>query len=358
MSIRDVFDFIYQTISDDSVDRFMKIEFKKEIMRGFGRLVVLDPESSARILLKYFPNDVELFLSKMDSSPDLQYSLLRSIYHLSLTEEFDVIARLDSNSSLNEKYIHLLCEYDPKGVYLHLLGHPEYDLNAVLNLCRERRIRDAYAYLLEQSGDLISALKINLDNLFEQLEKCRKLGGDESELWRLLRVAADLCERSSQRKDTCSLQCWSDVLSRIVSLQLGLEDKSEGWYNDLLVRMVREFVGYMNVYVSMENILRCVFSTGPGLKFKPYREVIEHMLSSFGQDWGILRTALKCFESDVRVAHRALRDLESGARVVNPLNCVCCGGVLGLGSGVLVYECSHCVHSSCLEDRCPACVLD
>jgi hypothetical protein len=362
-SIRDVFDFIYQTIPDDSIDRSIKVEFKKEVMRGFGKLIQLDSDSSAKILLKFFSNDIELFLSKLEAYPEYQYSLLKSLYHLVLVEEFDGMTKLESNAKLNETYISLLCKYDPKSVYSHLIGHPEYDVAVLLRVCRENGIRDAYAYLLERSGDFASALKLNLENLFQQLEACRVIGHDdpsnEAELWRLLRVAADLCERSSQRKDAAALQSWNEVLSRIVGLQLSLQDKrdSEEWFYSLLVRVVRDFVGYMSIYVSMDNILRCMFSTGAGLKFKPYRDVIEHMLSSFSFDSSILRTARRCFESDVSESYSSLVRLGSGALCVSEMNCVGCGNVLGVSARLFVHSgCGHVYHLECLKgSRCAGC---
>ena len=61
---------------------------------------------------------------------------------------------LELTEQMNELYISLLCTYNPVGVYPYLISHADYRLDYCLKLCRDHKITDAEAFLLERTGDV------------------------------------------------------------------------------------------------------------------------------------------------------------------------------------------------------------
>jgi hypothetical protein len=365
-SLRDVFEFIGQLLLED-YSRTIKAECRREVLNNFRFLVDIDLQAAARLISKFFPSDAETLVGKLDSVPDTQFMFLRSVYLYSSMGDSDISFTVERNRRLHETYISMLCKYAPHEVYSHLVENQNYELTTVMQQCKNLKIKDAYAFLLERTGDLAGALQINLDNLCAHLEKCETIeaesGNEEKEALRLLRVAAELCQRASKRKEASSHSLWNQVLIALVKMQLRYQKiSSQTLFYKLLVRCVREFVESMSVHIPIDVILKSIFASGSGLQYRQYKDVIDQILFSFSCDVSILSQAEKCIISDLYESTYQKVSLQSSAVSVANLTCRHCQTSIDLNEAadpsarISIFRCGHVYHSRCLaKNKCPIC---
>lgn len=75
---------------------------------------------------------------------------------------------------MDRLYVELLADNAPDRVFHFLSSHENaYDVEASLKLCRDRKIPDAQAFLLEQLGDGVGALKLILQTLSDRFDALR-----------------------------------------------------------------------------------------------------------------------------------------------------------------------------------------
>ena len=79
--------------------------------------------------------------------------------------------------SLYQLYVELLCRFDPASILGFLKEHDGYSLDNCLNICKEKDVIDATAYLLERTGNIEDALKMLLKFLRVCLTKLLSLDG-------------------------------------------------------------------------------------------------------------------------------------------------------------------------------------
>eukprot|EP00475_Leptophrys_vorax_P008159 TRINITY_DN15245_c1_g1_i1.p1 TRINITY_DN15245_c1_g1~~TRINITY_DN15245_c1_g1_i1.p1 ORF type:complete len:688 (-),score=162.06 TRINITY_DN15245_c1_g1_i1:1097-3139(-) len=366
-SLRDIFEFVGQILQEDAHSRGIKSECRREFLSNFKFFVDLDLQASARMVSRYFPADAETLVSKLDSFPESQFMFLRSLLVLSTAGESELSFTSEKNRKLHEKYISMLCKFAPQEVYSHLVENENYELTTVMQLCKVLNIRDAFAFLLERTGDLAGALDVNLDNLCSHLEKCESMeienGEEEKEALRLLKVASDLCQRASRRKEESAPLLWNQVLVTLVKLQLRHQKTpSNSLFYNLLVRSVREFVESMSGFIPIEKILKSIFDSGSGLQYRQYKDVIDQILFSFSCDVAILTQAKKCVVSDLYESTFKKVSLQSSAVSVGNLTCRVCQRPIDLSEAVdpksviSIFRCNHVFHGRCLvRNKCPIC---
>ena len=90
---------------------------------------------------------------------------------LLFVQSSEMTTGLELTEQMNELYISLLCTYNPVGVYPYLIAATDYRLDFCLKLCREHKITDAEAFLLERTGDVKGALSLMLSEIDGQIGK-------------------------------------------------------------------------------------------------------------------------------------------------------------------------------------------
>ncbi|KAG2174198.1 hypothetical protein INT43_004219 [Umbelopsis isabellina] len=128
----------------------------------------------------------------------------------------------DVDAKLHERYVDLMCRFDPSGVYnyLNTTLDVNYNLTAVLASCEKYGVLDAAVWIMEKSGDTKGALTKVLDIVREQIAILIKVVKEHQQQsirasWTLndeniindslvrirgvLRVGTHLCENSSRK---------------------------------------------------------------------------------------------------------------------------------------------------------------
>jgi len=150
-----------------------------------------DARNTAKVLLLLFNStdrnciDGALFqLGGNQQSEDqaTQFALLDALLvahneQQSAAEKNDLVETVPSllSPELEALYVELLAVHAPERMYAYLSSHEGgYSIERCLELCREHGIADATAYLLEQTGDSVGALKLMLGTLRDRFEDLRR----------------------------------------------------------------------------------------------------------------------------------------------------------------------------------------
>ncbi|CAG8700145.1 4662_t:CDS:2, partial [Acaulospora morrowiae] len=233
----DVFDCIRGLLSPHSkLTEKQRMEVSETVMTRIEEIVDVDGEQTASIIKTFFDGDHQTVIDNLSSSPARLFTYLRGllepsqddvrggelIMRVQTVEEQISMAesRLESFPEIHERYIDLMCKFDPTGVYHYLQTHRgSYRLDYVLPICESSGIVDAVVWLLEKSGNSMGALDKILDIVQEKrqdilvlVEEKKNSKNDrwtliektkiETSLMKLkgvLKIGILLCENSCQR---------------------------------------------------------------------------------------------------------------------------------------------------------------
>jgi hypothetical protein len=360
-----------------------------------------------------------------------------------------------------------LCQFEPRLVLKFLESYENYRLEHCLKLCQEYGITDAAIFLLERVGDVASALGLVLVEVDARMLDFKSAIMASSSLaaqvsnnndkWldipqvasfkSALAAAVTLCQRNTLRLDQQeSESLWFRVLDRIVeplrefivashidkkssrtrprrsrrkhaNVELSRDqtgttqwkantDLKGNCVRRVLVWMMGDVIDGMMGYVPLRVIMDKILAEHGNHPFGDFRATILNMLSAYGYERAILRTAKQLIEDDTFYNVGALR--RGYAHAYAPITSTCCicglklddvntpgrssntGEVINgthteglMGESVPkssastkmaidalhIYYCGHAAHTACMdtagnlkdEDRgltgCPVCTL-
>ncbi|XP_024531344.1 vacuolar protein sorting-associated protein 8 homolog [Selaginella moellendorffii] len=314
--------------------------------------------------------------------------------------------RLEVTDDMVEEYIELMCELEPSGVLNFLQGHENYRLEQCLKLCQKYGVKDGAAFLLEQAGDVGSALTLilgDLSKLFHELDAAVAIMctasstgtniPEEQALHSVKNAAVSLCQRNTFRLDPQEAESlWFHLLDRFIhpldALNSSKHNKavkpadtgSSSRYEwqvfqvigaaSVLRKMLSKFAGDivtgMIGHVPVQVILNKIVSDHGNHELGDFKNTILEMLSAYGYELAILGTARRILETDM---FHDIQTLKRGrSRGLSPLTASCsvCSHTFvedqSARKGVQIFSCGHLVHLSCMEDansksnRCPVCM--
>ena len=163
-----------------------------------------------------------------------------------------------------ELYIDLICQFESGKLVQILqttLSDYTFRVEESLRICRERRVWDGAAYILEKSGQIEAAFTLNLEKLTALIKEMRKKieNGDENEFNACrsnvntnLKVIVQFCQRNNQTlEDTVKEKIWfslfDEIMQSIRSLVFNSNNDSIGVkLEETIVRqrleIIREFL--------------------------------------------------------------------------------------------------------------------
>ncbi|CAG8720712.1 19773_t:CDS:2, partial [Racocetra fulgida] len=215
-----------------------KLEVLEIIMTHIDEIVDIDGEQTASIIKLYFDGDHKTVILNLELSPARLFTYLRGLLEPSqddviigeraripMVEEQVISTESLSDPSIitpdiHERYISLMCKFDPTGVYHYLQTHQgSYRLEKVLPICESAGIVDAVVWILEKSGNAMGALdkilEIVQDKRLDILALVEEKKNSKSDRWTLmektkietslmklkgvLKIGILLCENSCRR---------------------------------------------------------------------------------------------------------------------------------------------------------------
>lgn len=352
---------------------------EEAVLTHAGALMDTDGYAFAVLILGQFPTlnnkVIQRFLSMGKPGAKLEFHYLRHLLSGStnksdLGEEADVVKELLDRSKLRiaddpavqERFVRLLCEYEPSGVFPYLESHDSYKVDACLKLCKEFNITDAEAYLLERTGDVTGALTLILQSLEQKLKILKPalrgynasvassasssgdlLGGGSSgvaagstgvrnqitdsiiesvpegrDAMQSVEVALTMCQRNSLRnRDEQAEKLWFTLLDKLLRIQNAVKRSvtaktttarittrtggsgAQTAFQVALNEMIRFILERMASSVSLKSILFKITNEHGKGEFGDFRPTIFGMLDTYNYEQNIYQTANGLISTDL-----------------------------------------------------------
>ncbi|KAG0190180.1 Vacuolar protein sorting-associated protein 8 [Apophysomyces sp. BC1034] len=166
------------------------------------------------------------------------------------------------SAAIQERYIELMCRFDPSGVYnfFNTKLDGNVNLDTILKSCEENGVMDAVVWIMEKSGDTKGALEKMLEVAKEKmttiLAVIRDRGQPDESLWTfekqnaisscliglkgVLRVGTQLCEKSSQMAMTTYTTELDTEQQQEVAVDEDGDDDDGNNHNNMLLKETHE----------------------------------------------------------------------------------------------------------------------
>ena len=314
------------------------------LIQRLPELIKLDSVNTAHLVAEIFAEDIDMILSTIKGidSGRAEYNFLNAVISGDLAK-IDVVSaqELAANLTINHhhKYLSLMVKFEPDVVYQYLSSNRNYQLDDALKLCKERRITDASAYLLERMGDVSGALQLMLQALDTRMITLKKIlqengpnglpyrtkgvtkpksGSYRNEtaekeivgVKQILVAVLDLCERN--KNDHLILEnergplLWFHVLDRLVHSKSLLRVSKESTehhsitissvLSELLLLTMQRMISNVSLFDLMHKITRDYAGSDLG----EFREMLVSMLKTYSSELDICSNAVDVMLYDIR----------------------------------------------------------
>ncbi|CAK4068105.1 unnamed protein product [Aphanomyces euteiches] len=373
--IRNEKDKVSDSDADATTETTIQSEtIEKGLVNHAGGLMDVDATAFVVLILESFVLLNNRIIQKFVSvggklGAKWEYSYLRQILGSAVEgEDVDMIKdlteknglRMADDPAVQERYIRLLCEFEPTQVFPYLANHQAYRVDSCLKLCKEYSITDAEAYLLERTGDVTGALSLILASLEKKIGLLRPaLRGfnvnpelqssstmqyessilqslnEGKEVKSTLDVAIAMCERHSARHhDDQSEKLWFTLLDACLKVQntvkKQMQSKTKGKtstrgaqtvFQIAVNEMIAMILERMSSCVSLQSILFKITNEHGNEEFGDFRPTIFGMLDTYNYEHNIYKTANGMIRTDLHDQVMVLRRAQ--AKCIAPASIVC-----------------------------------
>ena len=342
-----VFNFIYHIMEGQFSD-VDKTKIRETCVNNIDKLVAINNDESATLILKVFREDLEKIVLLLDDNPRALYALLQCVFDISkIADEAETI-----NSEIHHVYIKLMSRYNPEFVCSYLKVADGYTTDYVLELCLIANLKDAAAYLYEKRGDLEDAFKLYYDALSDVVSSKEMVFVEET-----LKKVVNFCQRNSHK---LSLNDKESYWFSLIDLLLGFGDSAE------CIALQELLVDNMLGFVSSSKVLDRLIKSSSNKMFKTYgdiKRVIGNMLDTLMYEDILLNSTQRIVQNDIFTSLRKDRyEFLKGSYISNNKCVVCLEPIISGEETFFIFPCSHLAHTHCVEHMrfkyCMMCELD
>ncbi|OQS02659.1 vacuolar protein sorting-associated protein 8 [Thraustotheca clavata] len=367
--------------SNSDVAKARQADIEQGIINHCGGLLEVDPHEFVVLILENFASLNVKIIQKFVSvggktGAKWEFTYLRQILTSAEGEDSDVIRdllerektvlQMAEDPAVQERFIRLLCEFEPSQVFPYLAAHDSYKVETCLKLCKEFKITDAEAYLLERTGDVNGALTIILTSMEKQLKVLKPaLRGfnlntadtsasgwqqesiiesvqEGKEVMKTLDVAIAMCQRNSARHhDDQSEKLWFTLLDMCLKVQnlakKSMQSKTKSRtstrgaqtvFQVAVNELIRIILERMSSCVSLQAILFKITNEHGKDEFGDFRPTIFGMLDTYNYEHNIYQTANALIRTDLHDQVMVLRRAQAKCIASASVTCHYCKVVL------------------------------
>jgi hypothetical protein len=359
------FSYVHSVMSEDQYTEPDREEVSRAMLDKFQVLVEADVAGAARLVLMDFPLELSEITHRLQPTTELQFVFLQGIFDPKQASRQEA----GTPSHVVERYIDLLCRYQPQEVYGFLHSNDNYRVEEALDVCSKAKLMDATAYLLERSGDLLGAFKLIRETLGKELQMLseryyrqditdaadKEMGSWIERVEGILTALLTFCQRNSSKfasKDKARQALWFPTFDRVHDLQRKYKDSRNERLMELYNTMIGDILNAMLGYVSLQNILQKIIQD-PSYQFKDIKQLMMGILETYNYEETLLKKTNHILIHDVRQSLDNLCALVQQGVSPHSGQCVICSrpaDCLADGSkdDVVVFSCGHLYHASCL----------
>ncbi|XP_067145381.1 vacuolar protein sorting-associated protein 8 homolog isoform X3 [Centruroides vittatus] len=364
-----VFYYAWQILESQRYTLEQKQSLETQIIASIEEIIDIDNKKISEMLTEFFPHRLHEIVDKLDARPFILYQLLQGLFNKremlqqsspsqGIKDNFEV------NPNVQEKYIELMCRYNPEQVYGYVRSTEGYRLEETLEICRRYKVMDATAYVLEKAGDIHGAFDIMLESLRKRVgEVTRELeekgGLSKCVTWSKLNtellVIVQLCQRNSSQMDQEARgSLWFPLLEAVVAPQRH-RGKADAEFLQALKELTKDLLNNMMGYVTLPAILQRIvqdpaYATG---KFCEIRELIMGMFDTYNYEKTLLSTVNNLLYHDLHAQLSQLRRVANRRYSSHPNVCNLCNKDYLSACRrreVLLFKCGHSFHLECLDN--------
>ncbi|XP_058461399.1 vacuolar protein sorting-associated protein 8 homolog [Malaya genurostris] len=295
------------------------------LKRNFKRILDINVEQTTRIITELFMRHLNNFLELLVDTPEKLFLFLRQLLKQSV--------QLETRDC--EKYLQLLCQYQPEEVIEFLKSNDSYRLDFAVSTIRSHGMSTALIYLYEKQGDYQSAYEIAVEALKDAPESTAEMCA--------LQVSG-LCIRASALLSEAEREeLWFSLLKIVLS-------RSD------LTQITKNILTSASEFVDLAKLVQLVLTSGTKTgNFGDIKHVLIGMLSNSAYETVLLETTSRILGKDLHsVLQRDLRFARKGL-CVKSIKCIICRSKLYNASKdpiVVFGNCGHALHQDCASRFC------
>lgn len=366
------FYYAMQVFESHNISEQEKTSLENQLIESIEELLDIDNTATSQLMLQYLAHRVDDVMRKLEGRPEVLYQFLQGVWNSrelqsSSAAQSIVPGAKDSRglaAEVQEKYIDLMCQFEPGAVHQFISSFDGYRLDETLEICRRHKVFDATAYLLERAGDIQGAFSILLEVLREKLNKYAELKRDASHKFEMdavlnaidaqLCTVVQLCQRSSSKMDTAEREAlWFPLLEAVMAPQRELRTLLGPEQLGDFQALTHHLLGSMMGFVALPHILHKlmqdpVYSSG---KFGEVRDFIMKMLDTHNYEKALLNTTNRLLNCDLHLYLHRLKLAANRGYASHTASCCACNKSFATGEldDVVMFRCCHCYHRTCLE---------
>uniref|UniRef100_A0A8D8FEY2 Vacuolar protein sorting-associated protein 8 homolog n=1 Tax=Culex pipiens TaxID=7175 RepID=A0A8D8FEY2_CULPI len=315
----ELFSYITQYSEDDQRKVFPLL------VRNFKRILDFNCEQTTRVVTEQFMRHLNQFLQLLDDTPEKLFQFLRQLLKLSL--------QLETRDC--ERYLQLLCQFQPDEVIEFLKSNDSYRLDFAVATIKSAGMSAALIYLYEKQGDFQSAYAIAVEALKEAPESTAELCA--------LQVSG-LCTRASSILSEAEREeLWFSLLKIVLS-------RSD------LTQITKNILHSASEFVDLAKLVQLVLTSGTKTgNFGDIKHVLIGMLSNSAYETVLLETTSRVLGKDLHSVLSRERRFARRGLCVKSIKCTICRSKLYTAAkdAVVVFgNCGHALHKDCASRFC------
>uniref|UniRef100_A0A4W3IJP1 VPS8 subunit of CORVET complex n=1 Tax=Callorhinchus milii TaxID=7868 RepID=A0A4W3IJP1_CALMI len=331
----EIFNYVHNMLSIPGYSAEDKASVWSKTIEHSKDLVAINPSKAAELVATHFTTELGSILEN-----GLLCVFSRFYSGFICRDGGQVNRELQRNPQIHEKYIDLLCQFQPDRIpdFLRLSEH--YRLEEATQITKRHQLHEATAYLLEKKGDVHGAFQV----LLELISLLLSPGEHSEELVQAtestLEETIGLCQRNSHSLN-----------------QQQREVSAESAVCISLKHLTKQVLNSMTGFIALPSILQRILQDpmyGKG-KLGEIQGLILGMLDTFNYEQTLLETTTNLLNHDL---HWSLSNLRAAvSRGLNPKqeHCgICLQQYKRRQEGteeVIVFSCGHIYHSQCLHNK-------
>ncbi|XP_078620345.1 vacuolar protein sorting-associated protein 8 homolog isoform X1 [Branchiostoma floridae x Branchiostoma japonicum] len=363
-----VFSFIHTVMTAYGYSNEERNAVHREAMTQLEDLVSINSKKTAQLVITDFAHSLTEIVSKLDPQPVVLYDFLQGLFDTK--EQVMMKDPVSTEPSVTEKYIDLMCRYNPQGVMAFLKNNDTYRLEETLQICRKHKSLEATAYLLEKAGDVQGAFNIMLETLVSKVKVLNQLMLSDSantptqdsqtqvavsSVQTNLLVIIQILQRNSGKMQEEEREgLWFPLMEVMLSPQRkhrdSLSQEQIQAYKDLTRHVLNSMMGYIALPSILQKIMQDpAYNTG---KFGEIRELLLGMLDTYNYEQTLLKTTNSLLSHDLHWSLCNLKAAVNKGLVPRQEDCGVCGQHFSITEeqdSVIVFSCGHAYHTSCLQ---------
>lgn len=301
----------------------------QQCLANLVHLLSIDADKMTGIVIDHFLPEIDQLMRHLETHEKTYFAFIQRLLRHNVPIHSDDC----------ERFLDLMCQYQPENVAKFLRNNENYRLENALGIVKSYELFDCLIYLYEKQGDFDAAFNLSLDLLKEAPESTAEM--------RALELSA-LCSRASQQLTEAEKETlWFALIKTILSR------------NDL-TSITRSILHAASDHVNLNNLVQLVLNSGTKTgNFGDIKHLIVGMLANSKYEILLLQTTARILGSDLHGILAKEKRVASRGLSVKSIKCIVCRLRLCSQQEVLIFGlCGHGSHRNCLTDRldqCPRC---